>query len=157
MLDDEIGTMLVVDNFSEARLDLLRDVEVVEDGHLARVALHNAHFLGSYERDVVSYFFVDVVVVHVNALIRRVEQVAQKSHSSSRFLEHQLWTLLCLLDFLDDFLPAASEHFQLSIEFSYTLAFGYGSDDDSAVLRLDAVDELFQAGSLFSAFDFRRY
>ena len=49
VLDDEIGAMLVVYNLAKARLDLLGDVEVVEDGHLAVVSLHDTYLVGCNE------------------------------------------------------------------------------------------------------------
>ena len=48
MLDDEIRTMLVVDNSSKTSLDLLGDAEVVEDRHLTGVELDYARLFRGY-------------------------------------------------------------------------------------------------------------
>ena len=45
MLDDEICAMFVVDGFPKARLNLLGDVEVIKDWHLARVEFHDVYLV----------------------------------------------------------------------------------------------------------------
>ena len=45
---------------------------------------------------------------------------------------------------------------KLSVEFGYAFAFGYRADDDTEIFRLDAHQQLFQAGAFFARFNFLR-
>ena len=45
---------------------------------------------------------------------------------------------------------------KFSVEFGYAFAFGYRADDDTEIFRLDAHQQLFQAGAFFARFNFLR-
>ena len=65
--------------------------------------------------------------------------------------------LLGLLHLGDGIHPSLVQDLQLAVELGYALAFSYGSDDDTAVLGFDAVDELLESCSFFTAFDLGGY
>ena len=77
MLDDEVGASFVVDGASEARFQLLGDVEVVEDGYIAFVELHDVSLFRSYHADIAVNLIEDLRVVDVDAVVSGVEEVAQ--------------------------------------------------------------------------------
>ena len=115
MLDDEICAMFVVDGFPKARLNLLGDVEVIKDWHLARVEFHDVYLVWGNHRDIVLYFFENVFIVYVDVLVGWVEQVAQQCYSPTRFLEHQLWPLLGFLHLFDGLFPVFGKGFKLGV------------------------------------------
>ncbi|CUQ64818.1 Uncharacterised protein [Segatella copri] len=64
--------------------------------------------------------------------------------------------LLGLLYLGDSILPSLHQDFQLSIELSDLLTLSHSADDNAAILWFDAVNELFESGAFFTAFNFRR-
>ena len=157
VLDDEVCTMFVVDNLAEARFDLFRHIEIVEDGHYACVSFHNFGLFRGNECNVLSYFVIDFFVVDVDVFVRGVEEVAQQSHHSACFFIYQLGTLFGLLYFNDGVFPSFEQYFHFSIQFGHSFSFGYCTYDDAEVFWPYAVDELFESCSLFSALDLGRY
>ena len=87
----KISAMFVIDGFSEARLYLLCDVEIVEDRHLACVQFHDVGFVGRNHRYIVFHLVVDRLVVYIDVLVSGVEQVSYQGHCSSCFLKDKLW------------------------------------------------------------------
>ena len=73
VLDNHVGSVTVVDRLAEARLYLL---EVVEDWNFTRIEFHDTRFFRSDKRYVVFYFLEYLLVIHVDILVARVEQVA---------------------------------------------------------------------------------
>ena len=157
MLDDEIGTVSVVDGFSEGRLDLFRDVEIVEDGHLSVVLFHDTHFVWGYQAHIVFHLFIYGLVVHVDAVVSGVEQVAQQRHGPAGLLIYDLRSLCGLLYFGDGILPSFDERLELIVQLGHSFSFGRCSDDDAHVFGFDALEQLFQPGPFFALLDFRRY
>ena len=156
VFDVEVCPVLIVHNFAESRFNLLCNIEAVEDGKFSCKELHDVGFFRSDERDVVFHFLIDFLIVHMNALVSWVEEVAQECDGSSRFFEDQLWPLLCSLHLDQCVLPSFGQDFQFCIEFGNSFALCNGSNDNAAVAGLDAVNKLFQSGAFFAAFDFRR-
>ena len=150
----KISAMFVIDGFSEARLYLLCDVEIVEDGHLACVQFHDVGFVGRNHRYIVFHLVVDRLVVYIDVLVSGVEQVSYQGHCSSCFLKDKLWALLCFLNLCECFFPTLVENFHLHVQFGNSLAFSHGAHNDAAVFRLYAVYELLKACSLFAALNF---
>ena len=97
----------------------------------------------------------DFVVVDVDVLVGRVEEVAQHGDGTSCLLENELGAFLCLLHFRDGLVPPAHEHLHFGIEFGDTLSFSHRTDDHSEVLGRNALYELLEARALLSASDFR--
>ena len=58
--------------------------------------------------------------------------------------------------FGDGVFPSFQQNLQLCIELSSPFAFSYRPDDDAEVLGLNALDQLFQTCTFFTAFDLRR-
>ena len=69
----------------ERRLDLPGDGEIVENGYVSLVELDDVFRLGCDECNVVAHFFVDLLVVDVNAFKRGVEEVAKQSYRAAGF------------------------------------------------------------------------
>ena len=155
MLNDKVGSVLVRDNPAKAGLDLTRDVEVVENGQTAFVELHHTEPLRSDKADIVVNFLEDVGIVDVDVLEVRVKEVAQNGHRTACFLMDKSWQLLGLLHFAENAFPTCHEDFHLGIQFASSLAFGHRTDDDAAVLGLDALYNLLQASPLGTTLDFR--
>ena len=145
VLNDEVCAMSVVDGFAKAGLYLLCDIEIVKDRHLAGVHLYYPSLFRGYHCHVVFYFLTNLLVVDVDVFVSGVEEISQHGHGPARLFIDELWTALCLLCLVDGALPSAGEHFHLSVELCHSLAFGDGAHDDSTILWLDALDELFQS------------
>ena len=124
LLDDKICAAFVVHRFAKARLELFGDVEVVKDGHCAVVFLHNVLLLRRNQVYIVLHLVVDVVIVHVDAVIRWVEHVAQQGNGSASLFKAQLWCLGGLLCFGNGVFPSLHEHLHLCVELCHALAFG---------------------------------
>ena len=157
VLYNKVATVTIVDGLAKAGLDLLGDVEVVEDGDLARVALDNALLFRRNERYIVLHRRADFVIVDVDVLVGRIEQVAQHGHCPTRLLECELRTLLRLLRLGDGLFPSTQKHLHLRIKFCDALALRHGAYDHAKILRLDALDELLQTCTLLRTLDFRRH
>ena len=127
VLNDEIGAVLVVHCFAEPRLQLLRNVEVVEYGQLASVEFHYARLFRGYLRNIVSHGCAYLLIVYVDVLVGGIEQVAHHGHSPACFLKHQLWQLLTLLYLGDGIVPSLHENFHFGVEFGNTLALSNGA------------------------------
>ena len=156
VLDDEVGSVFVGNGSSEARFDLPRHVEVVEDGQRSLIELHHVAAFGGDEVDVVVNLVIDFFVVDVDVLEARVEEVAQHADGTACLFIDKHGKVFCLLHFAQDSFPAAYEHLHFGIKLAGTLAFGYCADDDAAVLGLEALYYLLQACPLGTALDFRR-
>ena len=156
VFDDEVSAMLIVHRFSEARLNLLSDVKVVKDRHITVVQFHNACLFRGNQRYVFLHLVEHLLVVDVDVLVRWVKQVAQKCYHSACLLVDELRSCLCLLYLCNGILPSLQEDFQFGVEFCHSLSLSHSPYNNAHVLGLDALDELFQSGSLFAAFNFRR-
>jgi hypothetical protein len=82
MLYDEIGTTGVINRSTERRLKLLGNIEAVEDRYAAGISLYHPYPIRCYERDIVTNFLIDLVVVDIYILIGRIEKVAQQGYST---------------------------------------------------------------------------
>ena len=89
MLDNQIGSALVVDRLAERQLQLLRNIEVVEDGHLARVQLNDVLFLGRDNLNIVLDLLEDLLVVDIDAVVGGVEKVTEQCHGASCLFMNQ--------------------------------------------------------------------
>ena len=106
--------------------------------------------LWSNEPQVVLDFVVNTAVVDVNAVVRGIEQIAKQCHSPAFLLKTNLRAFGGFLNFRDGVFPAFQQDFQLCIEFGSLFAFSHRTHDDTEVLRLDALDELFQSATLLA-------
>ena len=104
--------------------------------------------------NVVAYLIVCVVVVYVYGFVRRVEEVAQHSYGAAILFVDEHGGLVGFLYLDDGVIPLLDKDLHLCIELSHALTFGYGTYDDPEVLGLDALDELFESGTLFGRLDF---
>ena len=117
------------------------------------VELDNLRPFGCNQCHVVLDFVENGFVVHVDVFERGVEQVAQQSHGAAGLFVNQGRVFGGLLHFGDGVIPVFQQHFKLSVELGYPFTFGYGADDDAEVLRLDAHQQLLEAGALFARFN----
>ena len=156
VLDNEICPMLVVDGLAEARLDLLGDVEIVKDRYLTGVELHDGRLFRGDKCHVVFHFLEHLLVVHIDVLVGRIEEVAQHGNDAASFLVDELWPLCAFLHLGNGVLPTLEEDFQFGVELGHPFSLSHSSYDNSAIAGLDALDELLESGALFAAFDFRR-
>ena len=156
MLDDEVGAVLVGHGATERRLDLPGDGEIVENGYVSLVELDDVFRLGCDECNVVAHFFVDLLVVDVNAFKRGVEEVAKQSYRAAGFFVNKRGFIgrITVLYIRQGRFPTRKEDAQLLIEFGNTTSFGDGANDDTESFGLDAVHELLETCSLGIAFDF---
>ena len=143
--------MGIIHRLSETRLNLFRHIEIVKDRHFARVLFNDRYLIWSNKPHIALYLFEDLFVVHINILVAGIEKVAQHGNGSSGLLIYELWSVLGLLHFHDGIHPTLIKDLQFRVEFCHPFSFRHGAYNDTAILRLDAVDELFESGSLFSA------
>ena len=68
--------MCIVDSFSEARLNLFCDIEIVEDRYFASVFFYDTGLVGRNERYIILYFLTDFVVINIDILVCGVEEIA---------------------------------------------------------------------------------
>ena len=134
--------MLVRNCLAETGLDLTSDVEVVEDGQTAFIELHHVCTFWSDKADVVVHFLIDIGIVDVDILVAWVEEVAKHTYRSARFLINKCRQLLGLLDFAKNVFPTGNKDLHFSIQFTCALSFSHSTDNDAAVFRLDAFDDL---------------
>ena len=157
MLNNQVGTTFIGNGPSERGLDLLGDAEIVKDGKLAFIQLYDIGPFRGDEGDVVLDFVEYGLVVHVYALERGVEQVAQQAYGTAGFLVDERGELGGFLDFHHGVFPVFDQYFKFSVEFGHALAFGHRADDDAEVLGLDAHEQLLQACPFFARLNFLRY
>ena len=154
-LDNEIGSVLVVDGLAETRFQLFGHIVVVEDRHRPVIEFHDVLLLWCNHPEVVPDVLINTAVVDVNAVIGRIEQITKQGYSAAFLLKAYLWALGGFLYLRDAILPAFQKNLHLGIKLCCTLAFSHRTHDDTEVLGLDALDELFQSAALFAALDFR--
>ena len=157
VLDDEVGPMLVGNRLSERRLDLARNVKVVEDGQFALVSLDDVGPVGCDEFHVVAYLLEDVFIVDIDVLVGRVEEVAQQSHRAACLLCHQYGEVLGLHALAHGLLPLSYQNLHLVVQFLDALFLGDGTDNDAEALGLDALDDLFEPCPFLARLDFARH
>ena len=97
--------MFVVYRFSEARLDLLGHIEIVEDGYRSIIHLNDILPLRCDDAQVVFDFFKNGAVVHVDTIVSGIEKITKQGHCTAFLLKAQLWSVCCLLYFRDGFFP----------------------------------------------------
>ncbi len=153
MFDDYICARFEGDGLAERRLDLSRDVEMVEDGNLPVISLYDVLALGGDKGDVFGYLLVCLGIVDMDALECRAEHVAQHADDTALLLEYQ-----CRSGGLHRFghsvFPAMQQGLELVVQLAHAFAFGRRADDDAEILGLDAVDELAQAQLFLGRRDF---
>ena len=142
MLNNHVGTVLVVHGFSESRLNLFGYVEIVEDGHLSVIEFYDFCFFGCNHLDIFPYLFVDGVIVDMDAVIGGVEQVAQHGHCPARFFAHQLWAFCCFLELGNGIVPFFYQSFELVVQFCHSFSFGRGTYYNAHVFGLDTLNQL---------------
>ena len=87
MLDNQVGSSLIVHRSSKGRLELFRYIEVVEDGNIARVLSDDVLLVRCNESNIIFNLLVYVIVVDVDTVVSGVEEVAQQCYGSSCFLK----------------------------------------------------------------------
>lgn len=78
----------------------------------------------------------DFVIVDVDVLVGRIEQVAQHGHCPTRLLECELRTLLRLLRLGDGLFPSTQKHLHLRIKLCDALALRHGAYDHAKFFGL---------------------
>ena len=91
MLNDEVGAPFVVDCASEARFNLLGDVEVVEDGYVGSVFLDNVGLFWRNELDVVVNLAENLMIVYVNTVVGRIKEITYQRNTTALFFKGQFW------------------------------------------------------------------
>ena len=100
------------------------------------------------------YLLEYVFIVDVNIFKTFVKQVSKHGNRSASFLKNKLRALRGLLYFNQSCFPSLGQYLQFRIKLCHSLPFSHRSDNDAAVLRFYALDELLESGSFFAAFDF---
>ena len=124
MLDDEVGTSLVVDSTSETRFKLFGDAEVVENRQIACVQFDDILLFGGYECYIVPYLLEDILVVDIDTVVSGVEDIAKQGHGTAGLFVDQLWDFLGLLGLGNGVFPTLDESLHLLVELCHALAFG---------------------------------
>ena len=92
----------------------------------------------------------------MDAIIGGIEEITKQCHRSAFLLKTELRKFRRLLYFRDGVFPTFEQHFQFCIEFCSALPFGHRADDDTEILRLDTLDQLFQTATLLTTLDLCR-
>ena len=135
---------------------MLGDTEIVVNGKLAFVQFHDVCPVGCDQCHVVFDFIVHSLVVDVNILKRRVEEVAPQTYGAAGLFINQRRILGGFLYFRHCIFPMLDQDFKLSVEFGHAFAFGHCADNHTEVFRFDAHQQLFQAGTFFARFNLLR-
>ena len=135
MLDDEVGAAPQRDILGKERLDLLRDVEVVENRHVALVELDDFHHRGVDELDVVANLVVHRLVVDGNLREGVVKRIADNRVGSAH-LAHELGRnrLRILADGRHGLAPAVNLRLDVVFDVLILGLHGRRTDDDAEVL-----------------------
>ena len=105
MFNDEICTAFIRYSFTKGCLNLFCNGKVVVDWKLPFVQFHDSCPFRGYKGYVILDFMIDSLVVHVDALEGRIEQVAQQAYGTTGFFVNQCRKFGGLLYFDDGFFP----------------------------------------------------
>ena len=136
VLDDQVGAALERHVFGEERLDLLRDVEVVEDRHVALVEFDDLHLLGIDLLDVVADLVVHRLVIDGDLRERPVERIAD-DRVGTVHLVHQLVGGRTPADGRHGLAPAVDLRLDVVLDVLVLGLHGRRADDDAEVFRKD--------------------
>ena len=131
---------------AERRLDLLGDAELVKDGHVVAVQLHDIAAIGGYLVHIVMNLLKYICIVHLDTL-KGAEDVAYLAYGTAFFLIHEgRWG--GLLNLGNGVIPRFEQRLEFIVQFGGFLVLGRRADDDPEVLGLHALDEPAQTGLL---------
>ena len=135
VFDDQVGAAAQRDVLGEERLDLLRDVEVVENGHVALVEFDDLLLLGFDLADVAADFVVHRLVVDGDLRKRAVERIAD-DRIGAVHLAHQLrrGRRRVLLDRRAGLAPAVDLGLDVVLDVLVLGLHGRRADDDPEIL-----------------------
>ncbi len=126
---------------------------MVEYRFVLGIELYYIFPLGCYKSNIVENLSVDLLVIYIDILERRIEHIAEHSDNTAFFLKNKRRGFR-LLSLGDSILPVLDKRLKFMIKFGHALAFGGCSDYDAEILRLDAFYELTQTHLFFRRFDF---
>ena len=149
MLNDEVGTMLIVDYLSKSSFHLPGDVVIVKDRHFTSIALDDTCLIWRNERYILFHLIIYIIIIDIDILIRRIEEVAQHCHGTCLLLIDEQRTHGILLQFLHCIHPFLVEHLYFILQLLYAQPFSHGTDDDSTVFRAQSLHQLLESGTLF--------
>ena len=133
VFDDQVGAAAQRDVLGEERLDLLRDVEVVEDRDVAPVKLDDLLLLGLDQADVIADVVVHRLVVDGDLRKRAVERIAD-DRIGAVHLAHQLRGRRTLLDRGAGLAPAVDLRLDVVLDVLVLGLHGRRADDDPEIL-----------------------
>ena len=151
MLDDEVGSVLIVDCLPESGFQLFRDVEVVEYRNLALIEFHYTLLAWCYERYVLAYLFVNTAVIDMYCRVCRVKEVAQQCHGTACLLINELWPFLRVVNSLEHILPFLHQESHFCLQLFSLASFCHGAYYHTDILGLHALYYLFQTGAFGAA------
>ena len=132
-LDDEVGAAFERHVLGEERLDLLRDVEVVENGHVAAVEFDDLLLFGFDLPDITADVVVHRLVVHGDLRERTVQRVAD-DRIGAVHLAHQLGGSRVFLDRRAGLAPAVDLGLNVVFDILVLGLHGRSADDDAEIL-----------------------
>ena len=156
-LDDQVGTSFERHVLGEQRLDLLRDVEVVEDRNRALVELDDLLLLGLDLADVVADLVVHRLVIDGDLREGAVQRVAD-DRIGAVHLAHQLRRNLrrFFADRRTGLAPALDLRLDVVLDILVPGLHGRRADDDAEILRQHLRGNAFQTPFLFCRADLLR-
>ena len=112
-------------------------------------------FSGSYGCYIVPYLLEDILVVDIDTVVSGVEDIAKQGHGTAGLFVDQLWDFLGLLGLGNGVFPTLDESLHLLVELCPLRLPSADVRTITPKFLLDALDKLFQTGSLslFLIFD----
>ena len=155
VLNIEVNARADGDNLPESAADVARDAELLENGRLHLVVLHNVLLAWLYALEELAHIVVKVEIVDIDGSEVVGQHVAQQCRGGAEFGVDlgrgvDTFQLLCHLA------PGIHEAAQVGVEFGHSAAFRHRTDDYAEVLRAYALHQPAQAVAFFILFDFLR-
>ena len=122
--------MLETDRSAESRFHLTGNVEMVKNRLRVLVEFDDLRALGSNELQIMTYFFVDLLVIDLDGCEIRTEDVPDDSNGAPHLFAHEA-NRFFLLQGLDGVCPALHEQTQFAVQLCGAFVFRYRADDDA--------------------------
>ena len=132
--DDEVCTSFERHIAGKQRLDLARDIEIVENRHRAAIQFYDLLLLGIDRTDVVAYLVEHTLVVHAYLRERTVEIVANNRIRTIHLAHQKRWCLMAT-DLLARLLPLLHRSQNILLDIQVGGIYGSRTDDDTEILR----------------------
>ena len=147
VLDDEVGASFERYILGKQRLNLSRDVEVVEDGSLALIEFHNALLLGSNHSHIIYNLVVECLIVYADSAERAIERVADDGIGAAHLACQQCRCGLGL-DSVQGLLPTLDEGADVLLDVGIVVTHSGCADNHTVVLGQHLIYDCLQSFAL---------